>query len=72
MSILIVLFLFSIPYLSFRLRNDYLKIEIVCRSNIARTINSIEKGTMEERYARLSQPLLENEAIPRMYFSRER
>lgn len=71
MSILIVLFLFSIPYLSFRLRNDYLKIEIVCRSNIARTINSIG-GTMEERYARLSQPLLENEAIPRMYFSRER
>lgn len=73
MFILIVLLPFLlIPYLSFQLRNDYLKIEIVCRSNIARTINSIEGGTIEERYARLSQPLLENEAIPRMYFSRER
>lgn len=28
---------FLIPYLSFRLRNDYLKIEIVCRSNVYST-----------------------------------
>lgn len=28
---------FLTPYLSFRLRNDYLKIEIVCRSNVYST-----------------------------------
>lgn len=35
------------------MRNDYLK--IVCRSSIARTINSIEGGTIEEREREIRQ-----------------